>query len=144
MRLNEATDDWKSQSVIEGSILLISIGSPVATIKTDENGIATTPNLPLGKYFIQEVESGNGHINNGQWRVFELKYKDQYTPLIWDEAELSNQAVPVKIDLEKLFETAYESGQYQPGSGAFFGIFSGEEISAKINSDKKDGVKFFL
>ena len=77
------------------------IGSPVCTIATDENGIATTPNLPLGKYYIQEVKSGNGHVNSGQWREFNLTYKDQYTPLVWDLAELDNEAVSVKIDLTK-------------------------------------------
>ncbi|MEY8366327.1 prealbumin-like fold domain-containing protein, partial [Anaerovoracaceae bacterium 41-7] len=125
---------------IEGT-MVYPLGSPVATITTDENGIATTPNLPLGKYYIQEVKSGNGHVNSSQWREFELKYADQYTPLIWDEATLDNAAVSVKIDLSKLFETAYKSKEYQPGGGAVFGIFSAEEITAKTKTEKKIDTK---
>lgn len=121
---------------IEGT-MVHPIGSPVATITTDENGIATTPNLPLGKYYIQEVKSGNGHINNGEWREFNLTYKDQYTPIIWDEATLDNEAVSVKIDLQKLLETGYESGKYQPGGGAVFGVFTADMIEAVTKTDKE-------
>lgn len=121
---------------VEGT-MMHPMGSPVATITTDENGIATTPNLPLGKYYIQEVTSGHGHVNNGQWKEFNLTYKDQYTPLIWDEATMDNEAVSVKIDLQKLLETAYGSKDYQPGGGAVFGVFSAEKITAKTKTDKK-------
>lgn len=125
---------------IEGT-MVYPLGSPVATITTDENGIATTPNLPLGKYYVQEVKSGNGHVNSSEWREFELKYADQYTPLIWDEATLDNSAVSVKVDLSKLFETSYKSKEYQPGAGAVFGIFSAEEITAKTKTEKKIDTK---
>lgn len=121
---------------VEGT-MMHPMGSPVATITTGENGIATTPNLPLGKYYIQEVTSGHGHVNNGQWKEFNLTYKDQYTPLIWDEATMDNEAVSVKIDLTKLLETAYGSKEYQPGGGAVFGVFSGEKITAATKTEKK-------
>lgn len=121
---------------VEGT-MVYPIGSPVATITTDENGVATTPNLPLGKYYVQEVKSGNGHVNNGQWREFDLTYKDQYTPLVWNEADFDNEAVSVKIDLTKLLETGYNTKNYEPGGGAVFGVFTGEEITATTKTDKK-------
>ncbi|MGF6376701.1 hypothetical protein M2140_001779 [Clostridiales Family XIII bacterium PM5-7] len=125
---------------IEGT-MMYPMGSPVATITTDENGIATTPNLPLGKYWIQEVTSGKGHVNGGEWKEFNLTYADQYTPLIWGEASLDNDAVSVKIDLQKLLESAYESGEYYAGGGAVFGVFSAEEITATTKTEKKVDTK---
>ncbi|WP_161907957.1 SpaA isopeptide-forming pilin-related protein [Emergencia sp. 1XD21-10] len=135
--VDEGKDAGKLMFVSTEGTMMHPIGSPVATITTDENGIATTPNLPLGKYYIQEVKSGNGHVNNGQWREFNLTYKDQYTPLVWDEATLDNEAVAVKIDLQKLLETGYETGEYQPGGGAVFGIFTADEIEAVTKTEKK-------
>lgn len=137
----KGTDDGKDAgklifTSIEGT-MMHPIGSPVCTITTDENGIATTPNLPLGKYYIQEVKSGNGHVNSGQWREFNLTYKDQYTPLVWDLAELDNEAVSVKIDLTKLLETGYKTKEYQPGGGAVFGVFTAEKMTAKTKTEKK-------
>lgn len=117
--------------------MVYPIGSPVETITTGLDGIATSSNLPLGEYWVREVSSTTGHVNNGQWKKFTLEYKDQYTPLIWNTATFENQAVDVKIDLEKLFETAYESKEYQTGNGAVFGIYTAEAIAGSTTGDKK-------
>ncbi|MEG2529989.1 MAG: prealbumin-like fold domain-containing protein, partial [Anaerovoracaceae bacterium] len=117
--------------------MVYPIGNPVATITTNEKGIATTPNLPLGKYYIHEESSAIGHVNSGQWKEFNLKYKDQYTPLIWDKATFDNEAVSVKIDLTKLYETGYMTKAYEPGSGAVFGVYSAEKITANTTTDKR-------
>lgn len=57
--------------------------------------------------------------------------------MIWDTASYENDAVSVKIDLEKLFETAYESKKYEAGSGAVFGIYTAEEIKGTTATEKK-------
>lgn len=117
--------------------MVYPIGSPVETITTGLDGIATSSNLPLGEYWVREISSAAGHVNSGQWKKFTLEYKDQYTPLIWDTATFENKAVNVKIDLEKLFETAYESKEYQTGNGAVFGIYTAEKITADTATEKK-------
>lgn len=111
-------------------------GKPVEVITTNLKGIAESSPLPLGDYWVREVSSTAGHVNKGQWQKMTLEYKDQYTPLVWDTANYENEAVQVKINLEKLFETKYESGDYKPGSGAVFGIYTAEEITGSVNSDK--------
>ena len=56
---------------------------------------------------------------------------------VWDTASFENEAVPVRIDLEKLFETDYQSGKYVPGSGAVFGVFTAEEMRGSGKAGEK-------
>lgn len=108
--------------------LIYPIGKPVEIITTGENGVAESGPLPLGEYWVREISSGRGHVNQGQWQKLKVTYKNQYTPVVWDTASFENEAVPVRIDLEKLLETDYQSGKYVPGSGAVFGVFTAEEM----------------
>lgn len=117
--------------------MVYPIGSPIEVITTNAKGIAESSPLPLGEYWVREISSTNGHVNKGEWKKFTLEYKDQYTPLVWDTAKYENEAVSVKIDLEKLFETAYESKKYEAGSGAVFGIYTAEPIKGTVDSEKK-------
>lgn len=102
----------------------------VEVITTDENGLATSKELPLGRYIVREITAPDGYITDPKGREVELKYKNQFTPLIWGKTVVRNEAVSVEIDLEKVFETAYESGVFYPSDGAKFGVYTGEKISA--------------
>ena len=102
----------------------------VEVLTTDENGLATSKELPLGKYIVRELTAPDGYITDPEGREVELKYKNQFTPLIWGKTVVRNEAVSVEIDLEKVFETAYESGVFYPSDGAKFGVYTGEKISA--------------
>ena len=107
-----------------------SLGELVDTIITDDNGKAVSKLLPLGKYIVREVSAPNGYVTDGKGYEVELSYKDQFTPVIWKNLNLKNSYFTVEIDLEKVFETAFESGEYTPGSGAAFGIYNTNDIPA--------------
>lgn len=119
--------------------MVYPMGSPVEIIETGDDGTAESRALPLGEYWVREIFSGTGHINRGTWQKIKLEYKDQYTPLLWDTAHFENEAVSVRIDLEKLFETDFESGTYAPGSGAVFGVYTAEEIKAENSEADTEG-----
>lgn len=122
--------------------MIYPVGKPAATVVSNEAGIAESDPLPLGEYWVREVSSSAGHVNTGQWKKMSVNYKNQYTPVIWDSKTFQNEAVSVKIDLEKLFETGYQSGLYRVGSGAVFGIFTAEEMKGSgAVSEKADTVK---
>ena len=116
-----------------------SLGQLVDTITTGEDGKAVSKLLPLGKYIIREVSAPNGYVKDDTGYEVELSYKDQFTPLVWAGANLENRFFTAEIDLEKVFETAFESGQYAESGGATFGLYTADEI----NSGKEDtaGVK---
>lgn len=102
----------------------------VDVITTDENGTATSKELPLGKYIVRELSAPEGYVADTErvWEA-ELKYKDQYTPLVWDNLKARNTSVKVELDLSKVFETGYQTGTYSPGSGAVFGLYNAEQIT---------------
>ena len=119
--------------------MVYPVGKAVETVTTDEKGQAESSLLSLGEYWIREVCAGPGHVNSGRWKKMKVSWENQYTPLIWASESFENQAVSVRIDLEKLFETGYGTGQYGPGNGAVFGIFTAENIegTAKSPSDQE-------
>ena len=98
----------------------------VETIETGVNGQAISSALPLGRYIVRELKAPDGYVLSSREYEAELKYKDQYTPVVWAETSASNSQVPVEIDLTKVFETGYRSGQFVPGKGAVFGIFTAD------------------
>ena len=62
----------------------------VATIKTDELGIARTDDLPLGKYYVVEKETADGFVLDGEPRDIDLTYRDQDTPVVTFDSEWQN------------------------------------------------------
>ena len=107
-----------------------SLGQLVDTITTGEDGKAVSKLLPLGKYIIREVSAPNGYVKDDTGYEVELSYKDQFTPLVWAGANLENRFFTAEIDLEKVFETAFESGQYAESGGAAFGLYNAKELKA--------------
>ena len=51
----------------------------IATITTDETGIAKLSGLPLGKYYVKEKETAEGYVLDGEIREIDLTYVDQET-----------------------------------------------------------------
>lgn len=104
-------------------------GELVEKITTDDQGKAESKLLPLGKYIVKELDAPNGYVTDGTSYDVELSYKDQFTPLVWKKLNLANEYFTVEIDLEKVFETAYQSKTYQPSSGAAFGLYNVAELA---------------
>lgn len=102
----------------------------VETITTDDEGKAVSSALPLGTYIIREIKAPSGYVTDGKEYPAELKYKDQFTPLVWQVLKNRNEYFSVEIDLSKVFETAYESGVFTANGGAVFGLYSAELIDS--------------
>ena len=105
----------------------------VETITTNEDGLAESKLLPLGEYIVRELSSDDNYVNEGRDKLVSLKYKDQFTPLIWGDTKFDNKYMTVQLDLSKVFETAYQSGEYQPpkeGQQVLFGLYAAEDITA--------------
>ena len=73
----------------------------IATGKTDEHGNLTFNNLKLGKYCIKEIKTLDGYILNDKQICFELKYKDQYTPVITYKTLVENKLKTSKLEITK-------------------------------------------
>lgn len=73
----------------------------IATGKTDKDGNLTFNNLKLGKYCIKEIKTLDGYILNDKQICFELKYKDQYTPVITYKTLVENKLKTSKLEITK-------------------------------------------
>ena len=108
----------------------------VATITTDDDGIAMADNLPVGKYYVKEVETAYGYVLDDEIRYVDLSYRDQNTPVVtYDEAwQNARQKVAVSV-LKK------EKDTERPLKGGVFGLYSREDILSQTTGDvllKKD------
>lgn len=95
----------------------------VATITTDETGIAKVENLPLGKYYVKEVATAHGYVLDGEIRYVDLSYVDQNTPVVTYNDAWNNYRQRVEINVLKK-----EAGAERYLEGAVFGLFAKEDI----------------
>ena len=73
------------------------------------------------------------YLNDSKEQLVELKYKNQFTPLVWNLNTFENQYFTAQLDLSKILETGFQSSQYkppQPGQVVKFGLYAAEEIKA--------------
>ncbi len=118
--------------------------TPVLTIKTGSNGIASTDAdaLTFGKYYAKEIESSNGYLLNQGWRdEFEIRENG----VIVDRTENKLSEPPVfggvkfsKIDWERNTNIPQGSASLE---GAEITIYnnSGMEITLKDGTKVADG-----
>ena len=95
----------------------------VGTITTDETGIASLEGLPVGKYYVKEVETAYGYVLNGEPRYVDLSYRDQDTPVVTYEEDWQNARQKVKITVLKK-----EKDTDRTLAGGIFGLYTAEDI----------------
>ena len=99
-------------------------GDVVATITTGDDGIATTDELPLGKYTVREVTAPNGYQNNSETKQVALTYADQDTKLVFDHATYLNNRVTADVSAIK-----YDSETKKVVEGAEFTLYADRDIT---------------
>ena len=97
----------------------------VATITTDETGIAKLSNLPLGKYYVKEVGTAHGYVLDSEIRHVDLSYVDQNTPVVTYNDDWQNHRQRVIINLVKK-----EKDQDRVLEGSVFGLYAKEDIKS--------------
>ena len=99
----------------------------VATIVTDDNGIASIEELPLGKYYLVETETIEGFVLDNTPIEADLSYVDQDTKVVYAGMDVTNERQKVKITVIKT-----DKETEKPLEGAVFGLFAKEDI---VNSE---------
>lgn len=101
----------------------------VAAIVTNDKGIASIENLPLGKYYLVETKTLEGFVLDSEPIMADLSYVDQYTKVVYAGMEVTNERQKVQVTVIKTdAETKKEL------EGARFGLYAAEDI---INVDGK-------
>ena len=114
-----------------------------ATLKTDENGKATSKQLYLGRYRMVEVKAPYGMVLNREPKIVELTYAGQNKKITTAAAEFHNDRQKVKIDLLKVMsiDERFYLGINNEVLNVTFGLFADEDITAANgNMIPKDGL----
>lgn len=114
----------------------------VGEMTTDKNGLAVSPELYIGKYYLREVDSVNNQVLLSEEKIpFEIKYKDQFTKVVEVDLEEENVNKQVELKFDKEFQEAPEgeeqeyryilkdeNGNEKPVY-AVFGIYTNHDIT---------------
>ena len=102
----------------------------VVTITTDDDGIARAEDLPVGKYYVKEVETAYGYVLDDEIRYVDLSYRDQNTPIVTYDEAWQNARQRVAVSVLKV-----EKDTERPLKGGIFGIYSREDILSQTTGD---------
>ena len=107
----------------------------VATLVTNDKGVAFIDKLPLGKYYLVETATLEGFMLDSTPIDADLSYLDQDTPIVYAGDHIFNERQKVEISVIKK-----DSETGKALEGAMFGLYSAEEIictetDAKLPTD---------
>lgn len=116
-----AAEDIKAADGVSGDYY--KADELVATVTTDELGIAKVENLPVGKYYVVEVGTAYGYVLDDEPRYVNLTYRDQDTPVVVYDEDWQNNRQKVAVTVLKK-----EKDSDRVLEGAVFGLFTREDI----------------
>lgn len=102
-------------------------GETVCELTTDANGLAASPKLYLGKYYIVEKKTVSGMVLDTTQHEVTLSYADQHTAIVTESLALENQRQKAALDITKTAEYFdYDTGTFYTdyGAGFVFGLYT--------------------
>ena len=74
-------------------------GDKVATIVTNDKGIARVDDLPLGQYYVKEIEAPKGYVKSDKIFDVDASYQGDKVKVIEFDAAFEN--APIKVEISK-------------------------------------------
>lgn len=107
-------------------------GSLVDTIKTDDDGVAKSKELYLGKYTVIEKTAPNGYVHNGTKYDVELTYAGQNVSVTSTDISVYNDRQKISVSLKKIManDKTFGIGNNGEITSVRFGIYADEDIKA--------------
>ena len=96
----------------------------VATITTDDTGIAKISGLPLGKYYVKEKATVEGFVLDDEAREIDLTYRDQDTAEVTYSADWQNNRQKAEVEVVKK-----EKDSDRVLEGAVFALCAKDDIT---------------
>lgn len=131
---NVSFDIYAKEDIIVAGNKFYSKGDIIDTITTSESGTASIE-LELGNYCVVETSSNLKNIVDSVPKCFELKYKDQYTELVYETMDIDNYLPKGKLIFTK---TDLVSGEPIPDTLIEIYHDDGTETGTLIFSGKTD------
>lgn len=107
-------------------------GSLVDTIITDDDGVAKSKELYLGKYTVIEKTAPNGYVHNGTKYDVELTYAGQSVSVTSTDISVYNDRQKVSVSIKKIMANDKTFGIGNNGEITYvrFGIYADEDIKS--------------
>lgn len=107
-------------------------GSLVDTITTDDDGVAKSKELYLGKYTVIEKTAPNGYVHNAAKYDAELTYAGQNVSVTSTDLSVYNERQKVAVSLKKEMDEdkTFNLGKNNEISSVQFGVYANEDIKA--------------
>lgn len=107
-------------------------GTLVYTITTDDDGVAKSKELYLGKYTVIEKTAPNGYVHNGTKYDVELTYAGQNVSVTSTDISVYNDRQKVSVSLKKIManDKTFGIGNNGEITSVRFGIYADEDIKA--------------
>lgn len=107
-------------------------GTLVDTITTDDDGVAKSKELYLGKYTVIEKTAPNGYVHNAAKYDAELTYAGQNVSVTSTDISVYNERQKVSVSLKKIMaeDKTFGIGNNGEITSVRFGIYAGEDIKA--------------
>lgn len=132
-------------------------GALVDTVTTDDDGVAKSKELYLGKYTVIEKTAPNGYVHNAAKYDAELTYAGQNISVTSTDLSVYNERQKVSVSLKKIMaeDKTFNIGNNGEITSVRFGIYAGEDIKASngdvipkdalitfANCDKNESIVF--
>lgn len=117
------TDDNGDRIVAEYNGVKLEKDAVAATLVTNEEGMATATDLPLGKYHLEEVKAPEGFVLNTEKQEVSLEYEGQTVERVYHSADFINERQKTALKVVKK-----DSRTDEPVQGASYGLFAAEDI----------------
>ena len=104
------------------------------TKKTDSNAKIKWSNLPMGSYYIQEVNPSNGYLLDTDKHVFSITSSNQTTTVVTSNQTLKEQVIKGQLSIVKVGTTGENSGVIKPLKDVEFTMKLQSEV-AKVGWD---------
>lgn len=107
-------------------------GSLVDTVTTNDDGVAKSKELYLGKYTVIEKTAPNGYVHNGTKYDVELTYAGQNVSVTSTDISVYNDRQKVSVSLKKIManDKTFGIGNNGEITSVRFGVYADEDIKA--------------
>ena len=108
----------------------------VDTVTTDENGVAESKALYLGKYTVRETKAPYGMVLNSTPKTVELTYAGETVKLTETAAEFYNERQKASLSLAKILgrDETFDIGDNGEILSVQFGLYAAEDLFAADGS----------
>ena len=107
-------------------------GALVDTVTTDDDGVAKSKELYLGKYTVIEKTAPNGYVHNSTKYDAELTYAGQNVSVTSTDISVYNDRQKISVSLKKIMaeDKKFSIGNNGEITSVRFGIYADEDIKA--------------